>query len=403
MPINKKDLKKIKWPLPSFAIGQEVDRRKEKESGIIFYDDNATEVIAKEGKNYASLPYPDDYLKSCYVREGKVMAIPLPIPPGECGITSLVKGTDGNIFGATSGERCHLFVCNPKKEAVDSIVDLGKIDVNSEKSSLVVFGDGRLFLGTKPVSGNGYIYSYDIKNSSSKIEKICCPVKGEGISALAIDNNVSRIYGLSSITGTFFIFHLESSSIKLKGPVDKDNLFSEVLVLTSDGDVFGGARWGKIFKYDVKRDQLITLAIEAPSISGRRMYNKIDSLIFDKRSQSIYGGTSGDGILFRFTPQEEKMISLGKPLNQPRIRCLAVGTDSCIYGIAGKSCCHLFRYNPEQGDLRDLGILYVTTPRSWHGYEFDVAITGKYCKIYFGENDRISHLFTYCPQVEELN
>lgn len=71
------------------------------------------------------------------------------------------------------------------------------------------------------------------------------------------------------------------------------------------------------------------------------------------------------------------------------------GEDNCIYGIAGKDCCHLFKYNPEEGDLRDLGILHVSSPRCWHGYEFDAAVTGEKGEIYFGENDRISHLFVY--------
>jgi len=127
------------------------------------------------------------------------------------------------------------------------------------------------------------------------------------------------------------------------------------------------------------------------------MYNEIDSLIFDRKSNSIYGGTSADGILFQFYPDKEKIISLGKVINQPRIRCLAFGNNGYLYGIAGKNCCHLFKYNPKERDLRDIGILYVTSPRYWHGYEFDAAITGENGEIYFGQNERISYLFVYSP------
>ena len=90
MPIDKEDLKKRRWPLPISPIGQEVVGRKGKESGVIFYDDAGQKAIAKEGKIYANIPFPKNYLKSCYVREGKVKAIPLPFPPGECAINSLV-------------------------------------------------------------------------------------------------------------------------------------------------------------------------------------------------------------------------------------------------------------------------------------------------------------------------
>jgi hypothetical protein len=94
-----------------------------------------------------------------------------------------------------------------------------------------------------------------------------------------------------------------------------------------------------------------------------------------------------------------QIISLGKPFSQPRIRCLAFGNDGYLYGIAGQNCCHLFRYDPQSGDLSDLGIFRVKIPRSWHAYEFDAAATGPNGIIYFGENDRISHLFTYQPQL----
>ncbi len=397
MPIDKEELKRRKWPLPAFPIGSEIKGRKKEKPGVIFYDDAGARVIAREGKVYAYLPHPDDY--GYRVREEKVRAIALPIPPEECGITSLVNGRGNRIFGSTCGRSAHLFMCNSDKKAARGIIDLGKVDVDIQKSSLVIHSDGRLFLGTKPASGEGYIYSYNTKSASSKIEKICCPVKGEGISALSIDNDLSRIYGLSSKSGTFFIFYIDKGSLKLKGIVDKDSLFSETLVVVSNGDVFGGCRWTHFFKYDIEKDALISLKIKAPSICGKEMYNKIESLIFDKESQSIYGGTSGDGILFRLYPKQGKIISLGKPLNQPHIRSLAIGKDNRIYGVAGKACCHLFRYNPEEGDLQDLGILHISSPRYWHGYEFDAMVVGEKGEIYIGQNERISCLFTYFPSL----
>ena len=127
------------------------------------------------------------------------------------------------------------------------------------------------------------------------------------------------------------------------------------------------------------------------------MYNRIGCLIWDDGSQCIYGGTRGDGFLFRFHPASGELISLGKPLNQLHIRCLTVAKDGRIYGIAGNHGCHLFRYDPGKGDLRDLGVLHAVSRRHWHGYEFDAAVTAESGKVYLGENDRISHLFVYSP------
>ena len=74
-----------------------------------------------------------------------------------------------------------------------------------------------------------------------------------------------------------------------------------------------------------------------------------------------------------------------------------------VYGIGGGvgGMGHLFRYDPESGDLRDLGIPLATSQQYWHGYEFDAATTGPHGEIYLGESDRISHLFIYFPPIPE--
>ena len=397
MPIDKEKLKKRDWPLPIHPVGHEVIGRKKRENEEEpYYDDFGLRAIAKEGGNYSKIPFPEDYCESCYVQEEKVKAISLPFPPEETEITSLTKDKKGKIYGVTSGERAHLFVYDPDK-GKSKVEEIGIIAENCEKSSIAISKDNQLFLATKPKSKEGYIYSFNPEDVASGIKKVICPVKGEGISTLAIDDSLSCIYGLSSKTGTFFIFYPDKNKVKLKGKVDKDNLFSEVLAVTAKGDVFGVARWGRFFKYNPTKGKIVFLKIKAPSLKGKEMYNSVDCLLVDEDSQIVYGGTSCDGILFKFYPEEERIISLGKPLNQPHIRCLTLGKDGILYGIAGKSCCHLFRYNPTDGELLDIGILFVKSPRHWFGYEFSAAVTGEKGEIYIGEYDRISHLFIYYP------
>ena len=403
MVIEHEELTKRRWPSPAFPVGHEVAGRRGKSSGIVFYDDSGREVVASKPESYSHIPTPDSYLDSCYVKAGKIVAIPLDknILPGESGITCLTKGRIGEIFGGTSGEKAHLFVYDAKdQQKRTSCVDLGVVQENSTISGLVTSADGKVFLGTNPKSEGGHIFCYDSEDKSMGIRQVVSPVKGEGISALSIDNNSGRIYGVSNRRGIFFVFYLDSGKVELKGQVDKDELFSEVLAVAHDGDVFGGMRWGQFFKYKVSEERLIPLEVKAPCIQGREVYNKIDSLTVDEGGH-IYGGTSADGILFRFNLLEDKVISLGKPLNQPRIRCLTLGGDGAVYGIAGKDCCHLFRYDPKDGHLQDLGILYVSSPRYWHGYEFDAAVTGENGEIYLGQDERISYLFVYCPAIPE--
>ncbi|MCM8770211.1 MAG: hypothetical protein NC911_11225, partial [Candidatus Omnitrophica bacterium] len=69
---------------------------------------------------------------SAYVRVGRVFnralrlrqSLSEPIPPGECGLTSLCLGTDGRIYGATSGRTRHLFVSHPAPDE-DTVYDIG--------------------------------------------------------------------------------------------------------------------------------------------------------------------------------------------------------------------------------------------------------------------------------------
>ncbi len=367
---------------------------------------------------------PEDshnYVKGAYVTEGKIILRPLgqksgfgkPIPPGESAITSLALGPNGRVFGATSGDKAHLFVYDPSP-GEDYVRDCGVIGEKCEvKNALVACSDGRLFAGTKPQKPSsgceGKLFCYDPEGQSigayghieEKIEAIVTPTKSEGIAALAIDDERKRIYGLSSPSGAFFIYHINSEEVEAKGKVDETGVFSEVLLVDKNGFVYGGRRSGRLFRYDANLEKIEFLDVQIPSLTGRTIYNKIDSLALDEHTGRIYGGGTADGVLFAFDPVEQTMISLGKPLSQPRIRALTVGHDGVVYGVGGYvgGMSHLFRYNPETGDLRDLGIPLATSQRYWHGYEFDAMITGSYGEICLGESDRISHLFIYFPPI----
>ncbi|NIA08082.1 MAG: hypothetical protein GWP14_10705 [Actinobacteria bacterium] len=396
--INPEALRKRKWPVPSFPIGHEVAQPGEADT-VAFCGDAGEIVLGPKEAGYVNLPFPPDYLESCYAREEMFTALPLPFPPGESGINALAKDKQGNVFGLCSGVKSHLFIYNSKDGPEPGVTHLGTLEGAAQKGSLVVTADNRLFFGLNTASGDGYLYAYDSNDSTTRLKKICCPVKGEAIAALIADESSPRIYGLSGNSGTFFVLDLDKDSLEWKGPVDKDGLFSRTLTITASGDVFGGCRWTKMFKYDREKDRLVFMDINAPIISGRQMYNRLESLVYDEQTDSIYGGTSADGILFRFMVNQDKLISIGKPLNQPHIRCLTVGADNCIYGMAGKHCCHLFRYDPAEGDLRDLGIIHVRSPRPWHCYECDAAVTGNDGRIYLGQNERVSYLFVYSPSV----
>ena len=412
------DLKNKKWPVPP---GEE-ERFKEEKI-----------------KNFLKLRA--EYEKSAFVNEGHIevrrlgpIAFTKPIPAGESAITVLLAYHNGKIYGGTSGKRAHLFYYDPSPDA-DTVVDIGIVGENLRVTSLVAEEKGRIFGGVVSEKDDGFLFSYspcevtiekidtkgkgvreifdtpaedqvfhsivDPFSSAGEINVLTTPVKGEGVGSLVVDRKRKLLYGLSDKKGIFFIYDISEEKVIIKGPVDEVDEFSKKLIMDKEGNVYGAKARGGLFKYDSEKDRIEELDLFIPSLKGRELYNRVDSWVLDEESGLIYGG-SIDGILFIFNPFERTITALGKPIDQTRIRALSVGKDGRVFGVAGEegSCAHLFCYNPEARELKDLGVPLATVETPWYGYEFEAAVTGKDGEVYLGESDRISHLWIYFPPIE---
>jgi outer membrane protein assembly factor BamB len=385
----------------------------------------------------------DEYLtlrSACFVSRGSFHLrelgwfgrAPL-IPEGECRITALALGKNNKIYGATSGERSHLFVYDPAVDGVDiyaRVIDLGIIGEEAKACrSLVVAKDGKVYGGAINANGEGgHLFMHDPKQeielSFDSIEGWAMPilpypmepgvqivdleasrglpVPEEGILTLTIDEEAARIYGLTRPGGLFFVYDIREGTTWIKGSLGRKNI-SRALVCDTEGNVYGSREEGYLFKYDVTADEIISLDIQIPVSKGRQYLNAVDSLV-QADDGIIYGGTVADGFLFSFDPASERLINLGKPTRQPRIRALTVGYDGRVYGVAGEEngIAHLFYYDPLTGDLTDLGIPRAVIPKEWTGLEFDSMVTGPNGEIFMGESDRISHLFIYYPPIRKV-
>ena len=361
-----------------------------------------------------------DYAKGCYVREGRVVnrvlglpqGLSEPIPPGECAITALCLGSNGKVYGATSGKRSHLLYYDPDPGA-DGVCDIGVLDgAAAVRRSLVADDRGVIFGGvsaTVEPGGEGCLFAYDTRGDHmaefgarrGQVERLSVPVQGQCVAALAIDRRRRRLYGLSTPGGVFFVHDLDEHSTTEIGPINAGRQFSEALVVGLSGHVYGVGAAGRVFRFDPEAGRIEHLDLRIPSVAGRDFYNKLDAVALDPQSGLIYGGGSADGVLFVFDPSTATIRSLGKVTAEPRVRALTVGLDGSVYGVSGEAdgMAHLFRYDPAEHELRDLGIPLATVQRHWHGYEFDAACTGRWGEIYLGESDRISHLFVYFPPV----
>jgi hypothetical protein len=335
------------------------------------------------------------------------------IPNGESGITSLSVAPNGDVFGATSGIRSHLFMINPQHGYV---VPLGVIPgAQAITQAVVISAAGTVFLGASPT---GHLLEYiprDLDNLQIEIGRPLTVVDhgtaipGESIAALTIDRQRNVIYGLTKPNAHLFKFSLTDNKFTDLGilarnrpPGEKfehEKTMSRMLTVDTDGNVFASGEDAAIYRVAIATGALEKLAIHLPAIPGREPYTKVDAFLLDQ-SGMIYGGTS-DGYLFRLDPVKLTIVNLGKPLNQYHIAGLASGSSGKLYGVGGDASemARMFSFDPSAGIYDLLGFVDVNRRPyyTWQAYVVGAIVSDQKGTVYLGENERISKLYLFYP------
>lgn len=351
---------------------------------------------------------------SMVVKELSFKGLMKPIPAGECAITSLTRGENYYLYGATSGKRAHLFRYRPRG-ANGVLADMCTIGDETEvRNSLVITKTGLIVGGTrsdKPGYSGGWLFTtkatvhhgdfiqeWGLKGSP--VTMALQPFKKEGIIRLVYDKTNDVLYGLTDRTSTLFVYDYLKNKVKKIGEVDQRG-FSSVLVLDGKNNLYGAGFEGHLFRYTPGAKKIEFIDAIMPTFAGRQVFDQIDSLTYDAASGLLYGGGRLNGTLFSFHPETLEIKFLGKPTLFNRMKCITAGNDGRIYGITGDKgdMAHLFCYNPAKGDLADLGVPLATMEARWYGYEFDCMLTGNDGEIYLGQSERVSYLFTYFPDI----
>ena len=335
------------------------------------------------------------------------------IPDGESGITSLTVAPNGYLYGATSGDRSHLFVLIPRHGYVQP---LGVIPgAKAVSHAVAVSTSGNVYIGTSP---QGHLLQYTPHNEYTQsiqiggnlpVSDLGQAVPGESIFALTIDRKARMIYGLTSPNAHFFEYSIATGKFKDFGVVatkipwgekfEHAKMMSRMLVVDRNGNVFASGENGSFYRLDAKDQTLQELPIHAPAVPGREMWTRVDAFLLDP-SGAIYGGTS-DGYLFRLDPEKLTVTNLGKPLNQYRIAGLARGPDGKLYGVGGdkEEMARLFSYDPSTGAYDVLGFVDVNRRPyyTWQAYVIGAMVSDSYGTVYIGENERVSKLYLFYP------
>lgn len=365
-----------------------------------------------------------DITSAGFVNEGAVILRELgyegifpPIPDEESAVVSLLPARDGNVYGLTKGRQSHLFVYHIAP-VEDCVLQRGIIAEDISGGDLVCASDGVVYgMAFGGPAGGGskdrtFMFTYDPSKDSfsgeasechSQVAMIPCPFEGKKVSRLAIDPERDIIYGLLLPENVLFSYEIASGRFTERGQVGT-GIVSKVLCFADDGCLYGVREMGDVFRYSISDERLHGTGMAAPCGKGKEYVSEATALVFDPERRAIYGGTLSDGCLFKIDLNKQRVVCLGKPTEQRPIRCLTVGKDGKVFGTAGepgKGICHLFRYDPESGDMKDLGILRSTIVKSWVAHEIDAICTNRNGHIVLGENDRMAHLLIYYPPVEK--
>ncbi len=350
------------------------------------------------------------------------------LPTGESEIRALTVAPDGRIYGATSGERSHLFVLDPRHGYVEPLGTLP--DAKVVHHSLEVSREGDIYIGTALAIDNngqgydqyksGHLLKYspreDKARNRTRINAPCpvtdlgIPLRGQSIYSLTIDRIHGVVYGLTYPDGEFFSYAIESGIMKTHGRVAKDIIPGEkfeneknlgrALAVDREGNVFTTGEGGRFYRFAMKSQELERLEIGVPAVPGREVYNRVDAWASDAKG-NLYGGTS-DGYLFSLDPVKLQVTNLGKPLNQYRIRGLVLAHNGKLYGIGGDDdeMARMFSYDPARAVYELLGMIDVNRRPyySWQGYVFDAMVVGLDGTVYMGQAERKSKLYLYYPQ-----
>ena len=159
------------------------------------------------------------------------------IPPANRPFARWRSRPDGRLYGATSGDRAHLFVLDPRHGYV---VPLGRLPDKTVHHALAVGADGDVYIGGAPAVDNngegyanypgGHLLKYAPKGESASIridadcpvEDLGIPVEGPGHLRAADGPQAGVIYGAHLSGRRLLQLHRAASGVfKTHGRVAK--------------------------------------------------------------------------------------------------------------------------------------------------------------------------------------
>ena len=344
-----------------------------------------------------------DIHHGAFISEGRMVAFPtclpgasIPITADESHITALDITADGDVYGGTSGKRCHLFVAL-FRGVTGAVLDLGS--TGDETDCAAVCCGRKRSAAFVNGAGGGRVLSRDLEELPFDLIQewgfTRPPMQevgrfdGERIVHATADP--FRRFAVGVTEQRLFVVDIDTGAVDSIGPVEGRGRIS-----AGFGTHFYGLdRGDSLWLFDAETRQLQREAIRLP----RSVWSEAQiQWGRDAHNGTVYVADD-EGRLFAFDEERGFSDCLGQAPLAPA-GTLAVIPDGRVYGTCGDEMAHVFTFHPAREEVRDLGVAVSTIQRRRHGYVFGDAVVGRDGEIYFGENDDLGHLWIYFPRIE---
>ncbi len=339
----------------------------------------------------------------------------LVIPPGESAIGALSMVGE-TLYGLTTGNSAHLFVYHPYRQNrflenyETHAKDLGRLSEGPVQRAKMIH-DGyrsRLLIGIE-THNQVLVFSYPTGTDklryraayhslphwnpvpwTAPFEKLVSLGDGEA----SLDNwmlaaEQNRLF-MTNREGHLWETDLDSTRTHYHRKV---SILKESLLSLADGRMIAIDPKGNILEIQPGSSEPNTMKVARmdPQVP-------ISSHVSDPTGKRIvFGCLNGDLLILN---HDYEVTRLPLPNSWP-VRALAIGKDKRVYGFHGDEhqIGEAFILDTESLQIEFIGILQVSSlPRYWMCHRCDAIAAGLRGEVYFGESDRISHLFTYLPE-----
>ncbi len=350
-------------------------------------------------------------LRQKFVEEGRFAALPLsipgetlPIPEDESAITTVAENLDGSlVYGATSGEKCHIFI-SASKGTKNGILDLGIIenaidiptilchDRNTHEAYPHYVYDKVVFAANFDHGTALYNFKSTFPGDTFQEPSFALP---EFSQAVFLKN--VRMFDLIKTPSFDVIFCLtdkgvfkfDSSANKISTIFEADlsSIPIKTFATVSNETAYFTGNKHKMIKINLLNGTCEETAIPTSMREPGCGYCVIAGKI-------IYARQSGE--LVQVDTVHETTEIIGRTM-LPDVQCMSALPDGRIYGVCGREIGYFFKFNLQSRTVDDMGAIAAAFGAKRYGFEFSRMLTGRDGEIYLGEKDRGGHFWIYFP------